>query len=285
MMCRRQSNSKVGVLSRWMKTVVSSSALICVAILLNSSTQVSSLPSPSEFSGGRPDLTPPSSTSSLPVDDYGTLPSTNYDGPNESVEERLEAWRQYQQQKFESQTSLEEANPREENGRMKLIASVSRGSISFFFFILMWRTVHHFEMADLAFKGTLRLTLVVPTIMLFLGNMLGCVFSVTSAGNHSSKKRMKAILNLNKLVEVSLLIYNVIRLTVFPNKFVMREIYVGRTLSNFLFMVQCQLFTKVAWGFAQMKKEVVTSDFDSGSRYYDTTNSGEQQHHDQSQQY
>merc|ERR1712127_859539 len=97
---------------------------------------------------------------------------------------------------------------------------------------------------------------VIPAILLFLGNMLGCVFSVTSYGNSSSKKRMKAILNLNKVVEVSLLIYNIIRLTIFPNKFVMREIYVGRTLSNFLFMVQCQLFTKVAWGVAQVKKDV-----------------------------
>ena len=130
---------------------------------------------------------------------------------------------------------------------MKLIASVSRGSISFFFFVLMWRTVHHYELADQSFKGTVRLVAVIPTVLLFLGNMMGCVASVTSPASHASKKRMKAILNLNKLVELSLLFYNVLRLTVFTNKLIVREIYVGRTLSNFLFMIQCQLFTKVAW--------------------------------------
>lgn len=282
-MCGRQSKSMIP--TGWMKTTMTVSVLASIFLLLNASIQVSSLPSPSEFSAGRPNLTPPSSQQ---ADDYGPLPSTNYGDPNESVEERLEAWRQFQQQKYEKQTSLEEANPREENGRMKLIASVSRGSISFFFFVLMWRTVHHFEMADHAFKGTTRLIFVIPAILLFLGNMLGCVFSVTSYGNSSSKKRMKAILNLNKVVEVSLLIYNIIRLTIFPNKFVMREIYVGRTLSNFLFMVQCQLFTKVAWGVAQVRKEVVTSDFDSDSRYYgasDSRQQQQQQYYDQNQPY
>ena len=111
----------------------------------------------------------------------------------------------------------------------------------------MWRTVHHYELADQSFKGTVRLVAVIPTVLLFLGNMMGCVASVTSPASHASKKRMKAILNLNKLVELSLLFYNVLRLTVFTNKLIVREIYVGRTLSNFLFMIQCQLFTKVAW--------------------------------------
>ena len=132
---------------------------------------------------------------------------------------------------------------------MKLLASVSRGSISLFFFILMWRSVHHFELADQSFQKAprTRLLLVLPTIVMFVGNMSGCVAAIVSNQTKGSKKRMKAVLNLNKLVELVLFVYNVLRLTLFPNKFVMREIYVGRTLSNFLFMVQCQLFTKVTW--------------------------------------
>ena len=64
--------------------------LVVVALV----TPVCSIQSPSEFGGNRPNLNAPST---LPADEYGHVPSTNYDGPNESVEERLAAWRQYQQ--------------------------------------------------------------------------------------------------------------------------------------------------------------------------------------------
>jgi len=169
-------------------------------------------------------------------------------------EERAAAWRKYQQDRYESQTPAQRASALDEDGRTKLLATVSRGSIAFFFFVLMWRSVHHYEMADASFRGIQRLLIVVPTVGLFIGNMAGCVASITSP-SHSAKKRMKAILNLNKLVELLLFVYNVVRLTIFPSKFVQREIYVGRTLSNFIFMVQCQLFTRVTWGAAQIKQE------------------------------
>ncbi len=95
--------------------------------------------------------------------------------------------------------------------------------------------------------------MVIPTVVLFLGNMVGCVVSLMSSSNTGSsagratKKKMKAVLNLNKLVELCLIFYNVMRLIFFPSKYVVREIYVGRTLTNFLFIIQCQLFTKVTW--------------------------------------
>ena len=165
----------------------------------------------------------------------------------QSVEERLESWRQEQQYKYEHQSTIDQANPRDGDGRMKLLASVSRGSISIFFFILMWRSIHHFELADQSFKGVYRLVVVLPTLMLFVGNLVGCAGSVLGGGSGKSKKRMKAILNLNKLAELVLFAYNVLRLSLFPSKFVIREVYVGRSISNFLFMTQCQLFTKVTW--------------------------------------
>jgi len=99
--------------------------------------------------------------------------------------------------------------------------------------------------------------MVIPPVILFLGNMAGCVGSLMSSGG-VGKKRMKAILNLNKLVEVSLMAYNVFRLVFVPSKLILREIYVGRTLSNFLFLVQCQLFTKVTWNAAQVSKAPTT---------------------------
>ena len=91
--------------------------------------------------------------------------------------------------------SEEEMNsPTDEQGRMKLIATISNVSISFFFFILIWRTVHHFELADISFpkNGVIRFSAVVPIVLLFVFNMIGCVNSFTSSStNHGSKKRLK----------------------------------------------------------------------------------------------
>lgn len=192
------------------------------------------------------------STSIPPMDELN-IPATI---PNESVEERLRSWREAQRYKYEHQSPMEAANPRQEDGKLKLLASVSRGSIAIFFFVLMWRSVHHYEMADTSFQknGVLRILMVTPPVVLFLGNMAGCVGSVMAPGP-ASKKRMKAILNLNKILELSLMSYNILRLVIFPNRYVLREIYVGRILSNFLFLIQCQLFTKVTWNVNTIKSD------------------------------
>ena len=163
-----------------------------------------------------------------------------------SFEERTAAWRQAQQSMKQNQTPFQEASSTDEQGRLKLLANVSKGSISFFFFILMWRSIHHFEMADSAFNGLTRTIFVLPTVALFVGNMLGSV-AVFTPPNPKRKKRLKLILNANKIMELALFIYHVFRLTIAPSKHIIREVYVGRTLSNFVFLLQCQLFTKVTW--------------------------------------
>jgi len=94
------------------------------------------------------------------------------------------------QEKQLHQTPQQAASPTDEQGRMKLLATVSNASICIFFFVLIWRTVHHFEIADAAFKGVKRLFLVIPIVFLFVGNMAGCVASL-STPSHASKKRLK----------------------------------------------------------------------------------------------
>ena len=79
---------------------------------------------------------------------------------------------------------------------------------------------------------------------------MGCVGSLvgnTAKSGSKQKKRFKALLNLNKLMELTLFLYNLIRVSVVPAPYGMREMYVGRAISNFLFLTQCQLFTKVTW--------------------------------------
>ena len=109
----------------------------------------------------------------------------------------------------------------DEYGRFKLFTTVSRISVSFFFFILMWRTVHHYELADLAFSSAatstgggkssspmLRIIVVTPLVILFIGEMMGAILGLTGGlgiggGNdnssHATKKRLKGILNLHKV--------------------------------------------------------------------------------------
>ena len=164
----------------------------------------------------------------------------------ETVQERVDKWRQAQIAQSQEMTPGQEMNPRDAQGRMKLIASVSRGSRALIFFMIMWRDIHLFELADQSFKGVRRLFTVVPLILLFIGNLAGVVASFTSP-SHSSKKRMKAILNLDKLVEALLLVWYFFRLTIFPTKHVPRELFVAKTLHSVLFLVQLQAFTRVTW--------------------------------------
>ncbi len=139
--------------------------------------------------------------------------------------------------------------------------------MSFFFFILMWRTVHHYELADATFapsargsrptpRPLLRAAVVTPLVVLFLGEMAGAVLGLTGGlgigsggggASHATKRRLKGVLNLHKTVELAMIVYNVVRLAVWPSRYVMREVYIGRTIANFFFLMQAQLYTKLSW--------------------------------------
>lgn len=165
----------------------------------------------------------------------------------ESVQARHDNWRSAQMEKFANRTPEQEHNARDEQGRMKLMSSVSKGSRAFIFFILMWRDIYLFEVTDQSIKGSLRKNIsrgFLTTV--FLGNLAGVVTSVTSQG-HNAKNRLKAILNLDKVIETALLIWNLARVTLFPSKFIPREIFVAGILHSCFFLIQCQAFTRVAW--------------------------------------
>jgi hypothetical protein len=87
---------------------------------------------------------------------------------------------------------------------------------------------------------------VVPLCLLFLANLAGVVASFTSS-QHSAKKRLKAILNLDKLVECLLILHNFLRLTLVPSKYIPREVYIASTLHSVFFILQAQAFTRVNW--------------------------------------
>jgi hypothetical protein len=165
---------------------------------------------------------------------------------HETVQDRVEAWRQAQLQRSGNLSPLQKDSHLDDQGRVKLLASVSKGSRAFLFFIMMWRDVHLYEVADQSLKGIVRLMAVVPLILLFVANMAGVAASLSSP-THSAKKRLKAILNLDKLMEAILLVWYFIRLTVAPPKYVSREILIANTMHSVFFILQCQGFTRLVW--------------------------------------
>lgn len=212
-------------------------------------------------SGGVINTSPPSLQSKLLLEinrggDGESQPDhpPSYVDPNSqiSVEEHFQAWQLEQQQRYENQSELDQQNPRDEQGRVKLSFVVSRASISILFFVLIMRSLHHFELTDKIFKkSALRPFIIIPTIILFLSNMAGFV-AAFSTPSSKTKRRMKAVINLNKLFELCQFLYCICRVTIFPNKYVERDIYVGRSLGHFIILAQCQLMTKVAWGISQV---------------------------------
>jgi hypothetical protein len=138
------------------------------------------------------------------------------------------------------------ASVRDAQGRVKLLTHVGRRSRALIFFVLMWRDVHLYEVADQTYKGLFRLVTVIPLFLLFISNLAGAVAAITSP-SHSAKKRLKAILNLDKLVEMLIIVFNFGRLTLFPSQYTPREIYIANTLHSVFFILQSQAFTRLTW--------------------------------------
>lgn len=129
-------------------------------------------------------------TSAAPQGDFYAPPivaDDENDPFHESVQARVDSWRS---QQLERSAELQESL-RDDQGRVKLLSTVSRGSRAFIFFMLLFRNIHLFEVADQVFSGFTRLLVVTPLLLLFIGNFAGLVASFT-APSHSAKKRLKA---------------------------------------------------------------------------------------------
>ena len=162
----------------------------------------------------------------------------------------------------EEQTNREAASVVDDQGRLKFFTVVSRTSVAFFFFILTWRTVHLYELADTTFarrgSGTgletgyrsllLRTVVVAPLVLLFLGEMVGAMLGMMGGSpSVATKRRLKGVLNLHKGVELVMMIYSVVRMLIWPSNYVIREVYVGRAIMSVLFLTQANLYMKLAW--------------------------------------
>jgi len=160
----------------------------------------------------------------------------------ETVQDRVDHWRANLQQHA---TEMQES-PRDEQGRVKLLTSVGKGSRAMIFFLLMWRDIYLYETASQITSNTMRTLLSAPLAFLFVFNLAGAVVSLTTP-SHASKKRLKAILNLDKLVEILLVGWALFRLTLWPAQYTPRETYIASILHSFVFFMQAQAFTRLSW--------------------------------------
>lgn len=161
---------------------------------------------------------------------------------HESVQDGIDTWRAQQRQRAEAT----QYSARDDQGRMKLLTSVSKGSRVLIFFVLMLRDIHLYEVADASRKGISRVVCVTPLIFLFLSNMVGVFASLTNP-SHNTKKRLKAILNLDKFLESALMVFYLLRLTVFPPAHIPREIFIANIFHSVFFILQAQAFTRLSW--------------------------------------
>ena len=130
----------------------------------------------------------------------------------------------------------------------QFLGAGSKVSLSAIFFMLMWRSLHHYEVAN-SFKGLKRTLLVTPIVLLFLGDLFACVTAFTTGlDSHVAKRRAKAVLNLGKIVEAVLFIHNVIKMTVLPSIYVPQEIFIAGAIHNFVIINILHQYTKLSFG-------------------------------------
>ena len=167
----------------------------------------------------------------------------------ETVQERVERWKT--QQREQAMLTSQEIPNTSGQQAMSLLGTVSKGARTVIFFLLMWRDISLFETADQVFasKPLMRAMIVTPLIGLFLANMAGAIYSLTmtSSSHSTTKRRLKAILNVDKLLEMALAVFYAIRLCLVPSRYTTREVYMSNLFHSILFIIQCNAFTRVTW--------------------------------------
>lgn len=115
------------------------------------------------------------------------------------------------------------------------------------FFIMLWRAMHLYEMADQLTGTARRYMFVVPSLGLLLGNLACLCMSLAPEFGPKKKQRMKAMLSFDMTSEGVLLIFNLLSLLTGGDFHIPREEYVGRLLVNAWFLAMCMNFSRMHW--------------------------------------
>ena len=206
----------------------------------------------------RPPMYDDSQQQQLELNDYApSFDNLPYDTetedpfPPETVQQRVERWKA--EQREQGLLTSQNIPNSGKDSVVSLLSSVSKGGRCMVFFFLMWRDIHLFEVVDQSIGkdgkgGALRALLVTPLVFLFVTNLGGALVSLsTTTSTSATKRRLKAILKADMLVELILLLYYTIRLTIAPSKYISREVYVANIFHSIIFGLQCHAFTRVSW--------------------------------------
>jgi hypothetical protein len=154
---------------------------------------------------------------------------------------------QQQQRQYQHQHATPNGRPSDPKTSL-FMKQINAKGLAFCFFVMLWRALHHFEIADALVSPKQRLALVVPSLAMVITNALCLLACCVSGTSFKHKMRMKTALSLNSLIEGLLLASNVIRLllggTLQQTK---KAEYVGQLLVNFWFLTICFSFAKMHW--------------------------------------
>ncbi|CBJ31045.1 conserved unknown protein [Ectocarpus siliculosus] len=120
------------------------------------------------------------------------------------------------------------------------------GGVFFIFLVMVCRSLNHYEYAE-QMAGALRAMSMVPAVGLFLGNLVCMCLSLVESATNKQKARMKTMLTVDAVCEGLLLVYNMLLLLGGASGLVPKEEFVGRILTNVVFMSLCVTFAKARW--------------------------------------
>ena len=127
-------------------------------------------------------------------------------------------------------------------------SAANEKSISIMFFLFAWRAIHNFQIADATTTGA-RVFLVVPTLVLLFGNLGGLMITSANSGEAMlrRKKLLRNIFHADRLTEVALLAFNVIKLVQGDGVSMPKDRLLARSYTNFLLLVLLQQVVKAQW--------------------------------------
>lgn len=156
----------------------------------------------------------------------------------ETVQDRVDRWKAAQT------IEHQDLGPRDAQGRIKLLTSIGQSSRAFIFAIFIFRDLYFYERTNNLSNAVIRFVSMSTVLSMLLLNCAGVVAAISSA-SHSSKKRLKAILNVDKVVEIIVAVNCFLRL-LFPGK-VPRELLIGSIFHSAFFLINAQAITKFSW--------------------------------------
>ena len=131
----------------------------------------------------------------------------------------------------------------------RIMRTVGNTGVCILFMMLTARATHLYELADQISGAMKRYSVTLPVVGLLCANLLGVLFSLVQSFSRNSrlKTRLKAILTLNGVAEMSMILYNMFRQVLGNDNWTPREAYVGRLFTSIWMLTIIYAFATSRW--------------------------------------